>query len=243
MLIGILDDDRFWCEKARTVLKKYAKVVGKEMDIKTFLSKEDLMEYKEDPLDVVFMDIVLEPEASGEKNETGIDIAAVINDKWKNCQIVYLTNYLYYATDVYNTKHTYFVLKEQFEKRIPDVFEKIFHKMGQKQKKYTFTLIGGKDVALAPEDIHYFERRNRVTRIETVWGTYETWEKIGDIYERLEKLDFVRCHNSFIIYLPVIRELMSEEAILDDDTKIYISRNYRKSVKQAFARWALTQMP
>ena len=67
-------------------------------------------------------------------------------------------------------------------------------------------------------------------------------EKISDIYDKLPKLDFVRCHNSYIVYLPAIRELQKDEIIMEDGTKIVISRSFRKEVKQAFSRWALTQM-
>lgn len=187
------------------------------------------------------MDIVFEKK-DGTVEENGISMAAEVNRKWKKCQIVYLTNYLFYATEVYETEHVYFVLKEQFEGKIHEIFEKLRHNMEQSVKKYLFTEIGGNEISLAADDIRYFERSGRETKIVTNWGIYIIREKIGDIYERLSQVDFVRCHHSYIVYLPAIRELLKDEIIMEDGTQILVSRSYRKSVKQGFARWALTQV-
>ncbi len=174
--------------------------------------------------------------------ESGIALAGKINKKWKSCQIIYLTNYLSYATETYHTAHTFFVLKEQFQDRIGEVFGKILHTIEQKSENLVFSAIGGKEVVLAPEDILYFERSGRITRIVTVWGNYEIWDKLGSVMEKLSKMDFVRCHNSYIVYMPAVRELGKGCFILKNGTKIMISRSHTKAVKTAFMRWAMTQM-
>lgn len=60
--------------------------------------------------------------------------------------------------------------------------------------------------------------------------------------EKLSKMDFVRCHNSYIVYMPAVRELGKGCFILKNGTKIMISRSHTKAVKTAFMRWAMTQM-
>ena len=60
--------------------------------------------------------------------------------------------------------------------------------------------------------------------------------------ERLSKIDFVRCHNSYIVYMPAVKEMEKGYFILKNDTKIIISRSHIKMVKSAFMRWALTQI-
>ena len=186
-------------------------------------------------MEAIFMDVDL-----GE--ESGIALAGKINKKWKSCQIIYLTNYLSYATETYHTAHTFFVLKAQFQDRIGEVFGKILHTIEQKSENLVFSAIGGKEVVLAPEDILYFERSGRITRIVTVWGNYEIWDKLGSVMEKLSKMDFVRCHNSYIVYMPAVRELGKGCFILKNGTKIMISRSHTKAVKTAFMRWAMTQM-
>ena len=114
--------------------------------------------------------------------------------------------------------------------------------MEQKSERLIFSVVGGKEVILAPEDILYFERSGRVTRIVTVWGNYEIWDKLKDVMDKLSEVDFVRCHNSYIVYMPAVRELGKSCFILKNGTKIMISRSHMKGVKAAFMRWAMTQI-
>lgn len=235
MRVGICDDDSKWYQKAKEIIEAYGKKTGTEIKILYFSQGDSLEEYEGEPLEVIFMDVAL-----GDKD--GIALAGKINKKWKNCQIVYLTNYLYYATETYHTDHTFFVLKEQFEERIGEVFGKILHIMEQKSEKLVFSVIGGKEIVLAPEDILYFERRGRITRIVTVWGNYEIWDKLRDVMEKLSEIDFVRCHNSYIVYMPAVREMGKGCFILKNGTKIMISRSHIRTVKASFMCWALTQI-
>lgn len=235
MRVGICDDDSKWYQKAKEIIEAYGKKTGTEIKILYFSQGDSLEEYEGEPLEVIFMDVAL-----GDKD--GIALAGRINKKWKNCQIVYLTNYLYYATETYHTDHTFFVLKEQFEERIGEVFGKILHIMEQKSEKLVFSVIGGKEIVLVPEDILYFERSGRITRIVTVWGNYEIWDKLRDVMEKLSEIDFVRCHNSYIVYTPAVREMGKGCFILKNGTKIMISRSHIRTVKASFMRWALTQI-
>lgn len=62
MQIGIVDDNELWCEKAQFILQKYAESIGEEMEIIAFFSKDGLMKYEGNGIDVLFLDIVLEKE-------------------------------------------------------------------------------------------------------------------------------------------------------------------------------------
>ena len=99
MRVGICDDDAIWCRKAEQIIYKYADQTETELEVICFMIPEELNSYEGYPLDMLFMDIVLEN--NEEKN--GIDLVAMVNKKWKDCQIIYLTNYLFYATEVYHT--------------------------------------------------------------------------------------------------------------------------------------------
>lgn len=167
MRIGICDDDKVWCGTAERILDNFFEQLGREGEVFCFYTEEELLAYKGVPLDILFLDIQLR-EDKGE----GISLAAKINEKWKTCQIAYLTNYLFYATEVYNTSHIFFVLKQQFEQKLPEIFRKIFHQMEQKDKKLVFSVIGKEKVCLAPEEIYYFERSRRATVISSVWGNF-----------------------------------------------------------------------
>lgn len=172
----------------------------------------------------------------------GIDAAQLINRKWPDCQVVYLTNYLFYATEVYHTTHIFYVLKERFESRIDEIFTKILHEQQQRNKKLIFSALGGHRIVLAPEDILYFERRRRTTIITAACGVYEIRDKLSDLEALLPPLDFVRCHNSYLVYLPAVRELESGAFLMENGVRIPISRGCAEKAKNAFMKWALTQI-
>ena len=115
---------------------------------------------------------------------------------------------------------------------------------GINRKNLVFEVIGGtaNNLSLSPNDILYFERRKRRTQIHTIWGIYEVWDKISDIIKRLPEPDFVRCHNSYIVYLPAVREFSMTSIIMKDETVIAVSRNYAAHTKMVFTRWASTEM-
>lgn len=240
MKIGICDDDKIWLKNAKRMIENYGKKTGMETEIYCYDSTEELNSWPGPSLDVIFMDIVLEEETK--KDVTGIDLAAQINAKWKDCQIVYLTNYLYYATEVYHTNHVFFMLKEQFEKRIGEIFGKVLHELAQSREKLVFSVIKGGEISLAPADILCFERSGRKTNLVTVYGVYEIKEKIAELVKQLPEVDFIRCHNSYIVYLPAVREMLSDLFVLNDGRQVMISRSYRRLAKEAFMRWALTQI-
>lgn len=235
MIAAICDDDKKWRKSAEEILLKYGADTFREIDIISFARIETLLSYTGNPIDVVFLDIQLQ-------DENGIEAARKIHEKWKSCQIVYVTDYIYYAMDVYATEHAFFTLKGQFKDRLPEIFHKLDHAWNQKNSKLIFLAIGGDKVVLKPEDIQYFERNRRVTTIKTAWGEYEIWDKLNDVMDILPKIDFVRCHNSYIVYLPAILEMHKDCFVLQDGKKITISRGYAKKVKETFTRWAFTQI-
>ncbi len=235
MKIIICDDDLLWCRHATALLEDYGKSQRLSFEVLAVTDSEALFSVEGDAPDVAFIDIRL---------QTGDGIAAAqkINELWKDCQIVYLTNYLFYATDVYRTEHAYFVLKKEFPRRLDEVFSKLLHRHMQKEMKLYFQMIGGGQRSFPLREILYFERETRRTYIHTVDGKFGIWETIPQVNELLPKEDFVRCHNSFIVYFPAILEMKERDFLLRDGTIIPISRAYIKRTKDAFAQWAARQM-
>lgn len=236
-IIGICDDSYEWYLKAKRIIDTYINKTGEEAEILYFQDKDSLLENKE-RMDVLFMDIVL---CQKDEDENGIQLAGFFREKQEDCQIVYLTNYLFYAVDVYETEHSYFVIKEQFEDRIEKVFEKIKHNLKQSINVLPFSVINEGKIVLKPEEILFFERKLRETEIVTETGKYKIWNKLDEIEAFLPKPDFVRCHNSYIVNLPNIREMQKKIFLMKDGSKIVISRGHQKEVKNAFMKWASMQ--
>ncbi|MDO4648776.1 MAG: LytTR family DNA-binding domain-containing protein [Eubacteriales bacterium] len=240
MLIAICDDDPLWIQKAQDILNEYREQSEMSYDIAAFQNPEELFEESR-RIDILFLDIEM-------GDENGIHAAVKVNERWKNTSIVYLTDYISYAVDVYETIHTYYVLKNQFRERLGMVFEKIRHEKSQMQSSISLNLVDGRVVHFRPEEILYFERDRRITRIMTVDHSsgegkevYETKAKIGEIEELLPSLDFARCHNSYIVYFPAVKEINRTSIILRNGEQIPISRQYQGKMRELFVDWARMQ--
>lgn len=236
MLIAICDDDQSWCEFASNIIKKYMEKIGQQIELLTFWSGQQLLDYEGETIDIVFLDIELEEE------KNGILLAKEMNQKYPTCQIVYVTNYLFYAVDIFQTEPTYFVLKEQLEMRLPEIVEKVIHKLEQHSKKLVFSAAWGKQIIVQPSDIYYLERELRYTIVYTTWGNFQIKEKLDSLIKRLPKPDFSRCHHSYIVYFPAVREKGRNSFLLVNGKEIMISRGYLKQTNQDWMRWVLLQM-
>ena len=236
MIIGVCDDDKSWCGYAAKVIGEYAKNTGQNVEVSSFYNSDEVLSWKGQPCDVMFMDI----ELGEEKN--GISVARELNNRFPGCQIVFLTNYLFYAVDIFQTRHTYFVLKEQLEERLPEVFDKLLHQLEQSGKKMIFSASWGRQVIVRLSDMYYLERELRYTTVHTSWGDFQIKEKLDELMDSLPENEFSRCHHSYIVYFPAVREKKKNSYVLENGKEIAISRSYMKQTNEDWMKWALFQM-
>ena len=97
-------------------------------------------------------------------------------------------------------------------------------------------------VSLSPGDIYYLERTERKTRLVTAWGEYEIKDRLDTCETYLTRPDFLRCHNSYIVYLPNVKEYKKGIFSMKNGDRLTISRAYEKETKAAFTRWVMSQM-
>ena len=235
MIVALVDDDHIWLEHAKGMLQKYAKDRHLSIDLLTFNNGMDLLSYQGRMIDVAFLDIEL-----GEKS--GIELGAEINERWKNCQIVFCTNYLHYAMDVYDTRHAYFLVKESVEQFLEKVMDKISLTMNENRQEVFYHVIHGGMTHFPVKDICYFERKTRYTMLVTRKGNYNIREKIVDIIPDLPKGEFTRCHSSFLIKLSYIEQKDGSSYHLIGGEKIPISRKYLGTTKKEYLQWCERQM-
>ncbi|MCD8052699.1 MAG: LytTR family DNA-binding domain-containing protein [Lachnospiraceae bacterium] len=235
MRIALCDDDQNWLDQSEKIIKDFGKKNNLDMELRCFREGEALLSWAGEPPEVLFLDIQFDTD------KNGMDIASQVNAEWPDSLIIYLTDYLKYATHVYHTEHVFYILKNEFAPRIGEVFRKIFHELEQKQKMLIFHLNKGGSVSLYPREILFFERRGRLTEINTVSGTWCIKDPLAEVEKQLPDIDFVRCHQSYIVYFPAILEYHKKWFILKNSERIEISRSYWNRCGQAFLRWSLMQ--
>ncbi len=173
---------------------------------------------------------------------SGIEIAKTIKYVNPLCQIIFITGYINYALEVYDIDHTYFILKNEIEKRLPSAIQKA---MGNLKRRHDESLIikqKARIIAVTVNDILYLERIKRLTSIVCVDEEITVYEKLSELYERLNQNYFIYCHNSYIVNLNKVKEFTRNEFILCDGNSIPISRNYYNNVKTEFLKFAGNQL-
>lgn len=230
--IGLCDDTYMWYLRWKRELSDFLEEQHEAADLLYFPDAASLLENGGE-MDVLFLDICLET------GPDGISLAERLKEKGSRCRIVYLTNYLVYAVDVYRTEHSYFVLKEQFRQRLGEVFGKL--RAQRRQEILRLSVPNKGEVLLRPGEIRYLERELHTTKVVADSGTYITRDKMDALEKLLTAPEMLRCHNSYIVNLTHVREMRKGYFLLKDQTAIPISRSYTKPVKEQFMQWAMEQ--
>lgn len=235
LIIGICDDDKKWLQTCNKILIEFATFINVDLETRCFSNSEELLAYKEVPLDAIFLDIEL-----GKK--LGISVAKELNRTRPNCRIVYMTNYLHYATEIYNTEHIWFVVKKDFRNKVGEIIHRIMYDLENKKSQIVLKTTKNELISIIPSDICYMEKEKRGTRIVTVWKEYYVKERLDDILPQLSELDFSQCHHSYAVNFRHVKELQRDMYILYGQSKkeqiVQISRRYVKKTREDFLKWS-----
>lgn len=229
----LCDNERSWIERATGILSEYGREASREIRVTSYTNPTDLLESNVPAPDVLFCDIELDD------NESGIDLVGAVSRRWPQCQVVYVTNFLRYAPEVYVTEHLWFVLKDSFAERLPSVIESLLRQMEDGSKTITIETVSHELLSLPCTQIVVLERRARVTSITCVSGdTYVVSDRLVALMERLPQRIFAQCHGSFVVGLSHIRMVRHDTILLDGDIEVPLSRRFARGFRERYLDWA-----
>lgn len=225
--IAICDDDPIQLKQTSNIILgldlEYRLKIELFSDGEQLISSIENLDYRPD---ILLLDIVL-PESSG------IQVAARINQLCPDCAVIYLTAFLSYATDVYETRHSYFIIKSQLKERIgPALSKAISGKVAPARLSFRES---GTIMTLPLSEVMYLERRLKKTFIVCRSGRQHTTNaKPAEILSSADCRGFIRCHQSYHVNPAAIRGINTNSFILDAGLEIPISRSCYKTAKDAF---------
>ena len=229
---ALCDAEPEWLEQCRRILDSYAEQNKFDFVTCPFLNAASLLRNCEIVPDVLFCDIEL-----GD-GENGIALAREVGRVWPNCQIVYVTNSLCYAPEVYVTDHLWFVLKKDFERSLPAIIEKLLQRMESGSKALTLRTTSHELLSLPCAQIASLERRGRITTITLDGGTrYQVPDRLSDILNRLPDRLFARCHGSYAVGFKHVRLLKRDSLVVQGDAEIPLSRRYARAFRTQYLDW------
>ena len=202
-------------------------------DIETicFLNPKDLenhMEHCEDKvIDILIMDIVF-------KGDNGIAASKRIQNKFPQIPLIYLTGYIDYARDIFESDPIYFLVKPIDENKLFDAINRAIKKLNQK-KKLIITSVG-ETYTISYDDIMYIESKKKHLYVQTNKENIRYIKKISEI-EHLLTGEFIRIHQSFIVNANFIQSMDIGTIKLKNGEYLPISRHRSKYAKEQFLKF------
>ena len=162
----------------------------------------------------------------------GIAAGRRLNELVPSCRIIFLTSFLGYATDVYEVRHSYFVLKPELEKRMAPALERALEDLGR-NARLAFRS-DGVMVTVAASEVLYLERNLRKTRVVCAREDFFTSSRAEEILAEEPWDGFVQCHQSYWVNLHHVTAMNTDGFTLTDGSEVPISRSRRQAAREAF---------
>lgn len=228
--IAVCDDNKLHREHTRKLASEL--LAAHQPDFSEFGSANELlfqMDGEGYVPDIALLDIQM-------PGIDGIELAGEINRNAPECKIVFISSYIFYAPNVYDTEHIYFVLKSQIDERLPAALEKAVASLA---KPRTFLMVkSGASVNRIPTDsVYYLERALHKTNIITESGSFTTTQSPADLLSAVAQDDiFIHCHQSYWVNAGCVKTMEANEFVLRDGSTVPISRAQKAKSKEAFFR-------
>lgn len=226
MKIIICDDNEKDAEQAKDIIGRcldrnsYAIKIKSPQDIYV-AAEEDLLK-----CDIMVMNVKFE-----EENLDGIILGSLINKKLPACQIIYYTNILEYAPVVYETRHCYFLLKQNMERILPKAINKALETYTKViDDEIIEVLSNGHKCFISQSKIMYIERVNRLINIYDEKKVYPCYMSLKQVEKKLNAC-FVRCHGGYIVNLGQVIGVENLEISLKGGIKIPIGKSFDNQFK------------
>lgn len=225
--IAICDDDGVQLKKTEKLIQKRAERFCPEIDL--FSDGAELIKAVKSTdytPDLAVLDIHM-------PGNSGIEVAKTLNQLVPECRIIFLSSFLGYATEVYETRHSYFILKSELTDRIDAALSKALE---NKVLEPRLRFREGRAVqTVALSELLYLERNLKKTTIVLCGGKrHYTTAKAEELLKDVPPGFFVHCHQSFWVNVEKIAGMKTDSFVLDSGEEIPISRSRKKEAKEAF---------
>lgn len=232
MIAAICDDNPLHLKKAESLTRDYTEAHRISCRIHRFSAPEALLAALEE--DEMQPDLaVLDIEMPG---EDGISLAKKMNRLVPGCRIIFLTSYIDYAPEAYEAEHIWFVVKNRTDEFFTPAMDKAMTSLAERETASPGLLVReeGRTVFLPLDSVIYLSKVGRKALIHCTDGDYTDTRRPSLLIPPALADHFLQCHQGYWVSLQRIRELDHETFVMDDGSRIPISRTFRSTARQVF---------
>ncbi len=239
----IIDDEKLARDIIKNYLKKYEKIELLAECSNGFDAVKNINELKPD---LAFLDIQM-------PKLTGFEMLELLDEP---PVIIFTTAFDQFALKAFEVNATDYLLKPFSEVRFGEAIERAVKllsnkkesdkkleqlaKSVEKKDEYLDRVVikhGQKIIIIPAEEIKYIEAQDDYTMLYTEKGNFLKQKTMKYFEENLNPADFIRIHRTYIVRLPLIKqiELFEKESyrvILPDGTKLPVSKSGYQNLKE-----------
>ena len=229
MRIAIVDD----ISEERTLLRNRLESQFSRRNVHT-----DILEYengetfltaaKECPFTVVFLDIYM-------NGSNGIDTAKELRRSDTDCLLIFTTTSTDHALEGFQVRALHYLVKPYSENDISALADEILSRIPD-SGKYIDIKVNGSNVQVPFRHIIYAEHFSHMIHIHTTGGKELITRQSFEAFTASLKMDprFYLCSRGVVINLEHAVDFDGALFILDDETRISVSRKLVKNARQTF---------
>lgn len=234
--IAICDDESFFAEELKELISGYMMEKGLVFEIDTYSSGEALVKLGIEVVryTAVFLDINME-------KIDGIKAAEKIREVSREVFIVFVTAYVNYSLEGYRLDAVRYLLKSNanFQSTVNECMNAIMEKLNYSVAKREFDFKEGtKEVSL--ERLLYIESNLHKLEfhiMEDDMKIYTMYETLNALEDRLAANDFVRIHQSYLVNIKYIKNVVRYKVILTNGVELVIPKARYTYVKEQFVSY------
>jgi len=216
MITAIAIDDE---PKAIQVIKHHVDKLKNMNLLASFTNAQEALKYlKENPVDLVFLDINM-PHLSG---------LELLDRLHLKPQIIFTTAYSEFAVESYDYNAADYLLKPFEFDRFQLAVSRVEQRLESQKSKEAFFFIkdGFKNIKVAFEDVLFIKGSGNYLDIVTKTKTHTTRMTFLEMVEKLPTSKFIRIHQSYLVNLEQIDKIENNQVYMASE-KIPISSRYK----------------
>lgn len=214
-----LEDNEEYQKVLRSMLSKYPGRSRLDVDIISGVTTFEALMASDDRIDIFITDIDL-----GEGNPSGIELVRRYFPAGSPTKVIYISGHVEFCTSVYQTEHTYFLLKPINQSDFDAALDKALSNLQDSRQLPVAIQHNGTVTMVDPAEVEFVESERRKVRLHSVRGEcIETYATLGQMLDMLPEC-FVQCHKSYLVNMACIVELRPSSVLLRSGREVPVSQ-------------------
>lgn len=239
--IALCDDNPQDIKNLSELIQSYQQEFANNFEISLFFSASELLQHHKEGhrYDIIFLDIEI-------SNEDGIEAAQTIRKLYDyHTKIVFTTNYPKYMTESFGIHPFHYLLKEIDREQLFSVLSDAISILQKEQNSITFIETHTSQALIACDKIYYISTDNNgrnLLYIHLFDSSMKDRSTIKNYYDLLHDKDFIIPCRGYLVNLKHVATIEKNTIILDNNSRIPMSRKYEKSTRESFAKYIIRHM-